>query len=374
MTPTLTLQRMAFASLSREMLDEWQALLARSTRPSIYASHDYIRLALLYSQKDKATTWVLLCRDERGKLRAIFPFSLWLREVHGCQVRVLEHIITTHSSEVDKPYPIIDPQYENAAWSALAQYLKKEFTEWDWLEYLELIPETALAKRVGRWFALPRCVNLTRRGTDSPIVDLSQSRNEFLAAHRNLRKKRQRLFRQLPSAHFETLTAPEQMANAVAQYVALERRGWKAERGVSAPNNQAFYTALLQRLAERQQAVVSVLHADGLYIAMEISFCYGDTVYLAQGTYHPDYASFSPGSVCTGLSIEYFLQRGFKRGDFLAGFAAYANPLAAQIYPTQQLRVFKINGNFLRFALATLRAKIIQWWRPTHQSRAVAES
>jgi len=93
-------------------------------------------------------------------------------------------------------------------------------------------------------------------------------------------------------------------------------------------------------------------------MATELSYTYMDTVYFAHSTYNTAYRHLSPGSIATSLSIEYFHNKGFKHGDFLAGFASYIDPFAEEILPTKETVIFKVNKIFIYYAMVRLWAKI----------------
>jgi hypothetical protein len=360
MTEQLESQRLAFTEITPALREEWMALLAKSTRPSIYAAFDYIELSIRYCVRPTgAEPFVLLLRDRNNQLRAIFPMSVVSRQCHGRTARVLTHAITTHNSDVDKPYPIIHKDFEAECWRLFADYFKTRFSDWDWLEYDELIPESALNGLLHSLFTWPKFWARQTQGPVSPIVDLSIGWKNFWTAHRNMRKKYRRMANRLgENFNYQVLTEPHQMKIGLDHYIAVERLGWKAGKGISNASVIAFYQPLLVKLAHSGQAFVGILYDGNTPISVELTLTYHDQVYFAHGTYHPDYQHLSPGSVSTSRFLEYFFDKTYREGDFLAGFAHYLNPWASSLLATQNTIVYKINGLFIYFAMQRLWLKI----------------
>ena len=357
----LSIQKLSFAEVDNDLCLEWDQLIPKSIRPSLYATYDYIRLSIKHFNTDKVeTTFVLIMRDTRTKeLRAIFPLSVGLRRCYKRNVRVLEHIITTHYSDVDKPYPIIDKRFESICWRYFGDYIDREFTQWDWLEYAELIKESQLNSLVKKLFSLPKYFVTQSKGPDSPIVDLSGNWLEFWEAHRNLRKKNRRVEKQFGEGYrYQIFAREHEMQSCLSDYIAVEELSWKAGKGLSDPCGKAFYQELLPLLAKQEKAYFGILYEGETPVSVELSFTYLNTVYFAQGTYHPDYGHLSPGSVSTSKFIQYFIDKGYKDGDFLAGFAHYINAWAKEIYSTHDTVVYKINTIFCYYIFLRFYEKI----------------
>ena len=89
----------------------------------------------------------------------------------------------------------------------------------------------------------------------------------------NLKKQRARLQREGIATRLETLTAPRQMAAAVADYARLESSGWKAGAGTAVQAGDAqgrFYTGMLEAYARRGAATVYRYWVGGQLAAMDL--------------------------------------------------------------------------------------------------------
>lgn len=359
MIDALSVKQFSFDESLHHLREEWDSLLKLSTRPSVYACFDYITLAVKYFAHTAERTFVLVMRDaQSNQLLAIFPMSVGVRKCFKRQVKVLEHCVTTHNSDVDKPYPIIHKNYESECWRRFKDYITKDFIDWDWLEYDELIPESQLNNSLQKFFKLPRYYAKQNPGPVSPIVGLEGDWENFWSQHRNMRKKARRMQKKLTGGYrYQVFYDEKDMPGCLQEYIATEEVGWKAEKGVSEPMGQKFYAELLPKLARDNRVCFGTLYDGEQAVSTELSYVFLDTVYFAHGTYHPDYHHLSPGTVSTSLFIKHFFGKGFKAGDFLAGFASYVNPLAKKIDTTKDTVVYKINGIFFYYAVMVLLKK-----------------
>lgn len=361
MAGSLMVEYFDFADISHTLIEEWEGLLELSTRPSIYASYIYIDTSVRhYVDEETKSVFCLFLREKSSKkLVAIFPMSRGERPCYGKKVRMLEHAITTHNSDVDKPYPIIHQDYEESAWLAFRDYFSKEYTDWDWIEYAELIPESSLNNNLRKLFSWPFFYAKKNAGPVSPIVDLKQSIDSYWAGHRNMRKKYRRIKKVLGENYsYKVVTDADQMEKCIHLYIETEKLSWKVNQGLSEATGEDFYRELVSRLSAKGQVCFGILYDGELPVSIELSFMYLDKVYFAHGTYNSTYQKLSPGSVSTSKFIEHFLEKGYSEGDFLAGFAHYINAWAEKIYPTKDTVIFKINGLFVYYVSMWLKEKL----------------
>lgn len=344
----------------REIEDDWNALIQFSTRPSFYATFDYIILATeQLIEKSRQIYFVLLRESPSKQLLAIFPMSVHKRLVYGSNIRVLEHVITAENSDVDKPYPIIHSKYEEECWNEFRLVVQNKLTNWDWLEYEELIPDSSLNISLSRLFSWPRFIPRQLEGPSSPILDFSGSWDEYWNAHRKMRKKCRRLENHLGGAlRFEVISEKNRIIPCLDEYIELENKGWKSNIGLSHPINTKFYHSLFTLLSDKGKIVFGMLYDRNKLISAEIAYVDFDKVYFAHGSYDPDYEKFSPGKVSTARFIEHFFSKNYNFGDFLAGYADYLEPWATRIEYTKYTVVYKVNGNLFRVFIGRIKAKI----------------
>lgn len=311
--------------------EEWDTLLDQSSRPTIYSSFDYIYTSCIHFKGDEEVYFLFLREASTGELVAIFPISVWNIEFFGVQLVSLTYGITTYKCDIDKPYAIIKKDYEETCWKRYRDYFKKENRAWDILLHDELTEISYLNGHVKKLFPFPFYWTKAKAGPLSPMVCLGGEWDDFWRAHGNMRRKNRRLEKKIGAAFSYRVTSdPADVERCLNEYIAVEAMGYKAGEGVSNEENQIFYHDLLPKLAQKGQVFFGMMYDGSNVISAEISYTYLDRVYFALGTYNPEYASCSPGTVSTSRFIQYFYGKGYKEGDFLAGFAHYVNPWACR--------------------------------------------
>jgi len=344
MNPKIRVEKRGLDPGLMELEAEWNELLQRSTRPTIYSTLDYIYTSCVHFKRTEDIFFLLFRDAATHALLAIFPLSVWDDRVYGVQVQTLEHGITTNNTDVDKPYPIIDRNHEQACWSRYRDYFKKEYLEWDLIIYDELISESYLNHGLRSLFLFPFYYTRVKPGPHSPIVRLDDDWSEFWQKHSNMRKKNRRMEKKIGDRFaYKVFSAPADVERCLNEYIATEQAGWKAGEGVSQSENQRFYHELLPKLAAKGQLFFGMMYDGDKVISAEISYVFMDRVYFALGTYNPDYKHLSPGTVSTSRFIRFFYDKGYVEGDFLAGFAEYVNPWACRIDKTINIAIRRMS-------------------------------
>lgn len=360
MKNSLRVERIDFGPAWLELETEWEALLQRSTRPSIYASLDYLHTTCSHFRQQEEVFLLLMREEDSGELRAIFPISIWDNPIYGVHVRTVEHGILTTYTDVDKPYPIIDAEQEQRCWERFAHYLKREYRNWDAIVYKEIIRESYLTEKLKALFPLPGYWVKSEAGPESPIVKLDGEWDDFWEKHSNLRKKSRRLEKKIGKGfRYRISSDPADVEECLAAYIDVEMSGWKAGEGVSKPASQTYYRELLPKLAAKGQVFFCLMYDGDNVMTAELSFAYQQRVYFALGTYNDDYKKLSPGSVSAGKCIEFFFGKGYVDGDFLAGYASYINDWASEIDRTSNYTIRRLRLKTLYLAACHLKRKLL---------------
>lgn len=151
---------------------------------------------------------------------------------------------------------------------------------------------------------------VVKRYISTGWVDCTQDFDTFWSARSanlraNVGKAQRRLEADGNSLRVRILTAPEEMATAVARYGALETSGWKGQRGtaVAAGTPQGdFYCQWLQDAAGHGEARVYELWlvgADGEehLIAADLCVVRGETLILLKVAYAEAFERYSPSTL-----------------------------------------------------------------------------
>ena len=124
----------------------------------------------------------------------------------------------------------------------------------------------------------------------------------------NHRKQLNGLAREGIIAALEVVTAPADIARAVADYCALECAGWKAGQGtaVAAGNAQGrFYGEMLRCFAELGRARIYRYRFNDRVVAIDLCIVSGDELVILKTTYDESIKNFSPATL---MRHDYFAQ------------------------------------------------------------------
>jgi hypothetical protein len=137
----------------------------------------------------------------------------------------------------------------------------------------------------------------------------------------NLKKQRAKLQKEGIVPRLEALRAPEQMAQAVADYGRLESAGWKAGRGTAVhPDNPQgrFYTRMLEDFARRGAACVYRYWFNEQLVATDLCIEGNGCIIVLKTTYDESVpASLSPTLLMREECVqELFGEQRFERLEF----------------------------------------------------------
>ncbi len=352
----IKVERVDFGPRLQERESEWDALLGRSSRPSVFSTFDFVYTSCLHFKEDEEIFFLFFRDEKSGELLAIFPMSLCREKCYGIDLRVLAHGITTTTTDVDKPYPIIGQDHEEVCWKRFRDYLRHEFKEWDIIDYDEFMPDSYLSHALRSLFSFPLYWTKVSAGPESPIIKLDGDWQDFWMGHRKLRKHTRKLEKELGDDLVYKVTGdPADVAPCLNAYIATELISWKSGEFVSDPDNQKFYHDLFPRMAAKNRLFFGMMYDREKVISVEIAYTFRDRVFFAHGTYDPAYADLSPGTVNSSRLIHHFHGKGFVEGDYLAGFSAYNKPWACRIEKTINIVIRRMNWK--NWCLAALHLK-----------------
>jgi CelD/BcsL family acetyltransferase involved in cellulose biosynthesis len=277
------------AALSREPA-AWDALVARADRPA----PDYSRRVLEAHRDHGLAPADLSCLAVRAgpDLLALLPYRI------GRGPLGLGRVARPFAS----PYltvtaPLVVSGSEGApALAALAAGMRALGLTW-WCPLLPAdAPVLAALARDGWGSAAVS-------GIERPVLDRRASHDAFLGDHphksrlKDLRRRRRRLD-EAGSVTVEAVGPDGDLAGAVAEFLDLERRGWKGRAGTALACREE--TAGLARDLFRGgvgpvTARADLLRLDGRVVAASLALVCGGTATLLKTAYDEDLRSLAPG-------------------------------------------------------------------------------
>lgn len=288
---------------------EWRALAARTAEPNVFYAPEFALHAAAAFAPDAGA--VLVRAVEPSRLIGFFPCRIEKRR-YGLRLPLLAG--WTH------PYaplgtPLVDRDAIEAATAAFLDHVADDDTLPKLMIMNDLAADgavaAALSAAVARRGGREACVGLHERALLAP----GAAREGYVAAvlGDKRRKKLERQARRLArSGEISTViaTAPAEVANALADFFALEAGGWKGAAktaAAQAPTVRAFMERAVDDLAARRQAsVVRLMHA-GRAIAAAILLRDGGAVWFWKIAYDEAFAQASPGVLLTLRASEAML-------------------------------------------------------------------
>jgi hypothetical protein len=113
----------------------------------------------------------------------------------------------------------------------------------------------------------------------------------------NMRKQRNKLEADGVALHFDIITNPADVPQAIADYGRLETAGWKAGEGTAVhPDNAQgrFYTEMLQNFCADGRGQIWRLKFGDKVVAMDLCIEGGGTLVILKTAYDPEYRTVSP--------------------------------------------------------------------------------
>jgi CelD/BcsL family acetyltransferase involved in cellulose biosynthesis len=326
----LTLHPDATAFL--DLKDGWNDLLRRSRFDTIFLTWEW-----------QETWWrvlgevrgplVLLSARRDGRLTGILPLylteeSLRSLQVVGC-IEVADYLdLIMESAEEEPVYAAF------LAWlSGEALASGQPAPAWDLLDLCNQ-PEASRSHTV-----LPEMVRARGWTADvvqedvCPIIELPIGEEDgwevYLAAldkkeRHEIRRKMRRAEREAPDLAFRVVTGGEELPTAMEDFLRLHRLSSADKESFMTEEMETFFREIAAVTAEQGWLRLFFLETDGQSVAAYMCFAYGDDMLVYNSGYDPKanpHLSF--GWVLLSRIIQYSIEEGFRRFDFLQGGEDY---------------------------------------------------
>lgn len=244
------------------------------------------------------------------------------------------------------------PGREEAVASAIADYLADRFhaprsspERWDLMK-LEAVDADdpvlrPLLANLGRQGAAvhrrpgPGC---WRRGLPASWEDL------VVRLSKNQRKQFRRVLRRADKRGvlLHKVECVSDLAEAFEHLVDLHQRRWQSQSkpGCFASDRfLAFHRDAMPQLLRAGQLQVVWLEAEGKPLAAEYQLAGAGTMYVYQAGVDPDRIAWEPGHVATARILQFAIDQGFRRVDFLRGDEPYKQQWHAEFHRNTTVRV-----------------------------------
>ncbi|MCJ2055745.1 GNAT family N-acetyltransferase [Methylobacterium sp. J-048] len=291
----------------------WDALFASAAAPHPHYTHHVIAAHREAGLLPDGLRFVTVRRG--GDCVALLPFTL-RRDLTGLGGRVARPFL---SPLVTATAPlVIDGPEREAVVDALVAGLEEGGRAWRWplLPTQDgAVPDMLAAMRARGWAVG------TVSAFERPVMARRADHDAFLAGHPNrsrfkdLRRRARRLAEIGTVASISATGGPE-LAGLVADFLALERKGWKGQAGTAMacrPDMDALARALFAEVPGPVGIRADALTLDGRPIAVSLALVGGGTATLLKTAYDEDLRSHAPGLLLEAEIVRACHETGFAR-------------------------------------------------------------
>ena len=323
-SPRLSLKVYQDLESLQEVRPAWDDLLAHYPAASIFSTWEWLA-PWWRAFGSNRQLWVIAFFTDSAQLAALAPFSLESRRIgKGLKFKVLQLLGdgTQDSDNLDLP---VRPGWEDRFVQSLLNYLESQASKWHFSE-LNTLPSNSLAGRKleqhlrqRRWTALSYqrpCSAVTLPETwEAYLAQLSSNERG------NLGRYSRRLERNY-SVRFHKCTRETELPACLNALFELHQKRWKLSGQSGSFENPArrqFYGELARLLLARGWLEFWHLELNGVPVAAQFAFRYGNTVFQLQEGFDPDYARDRVGYILRGYVLKSLIGEGVRCYDFLGG-------------------------------------------------------
>ena len=143
-------------------------------------------------------------------------------------------------------------------------------------------------------------------------------------------RRKLRRIREAGQVNYRTVEDSGDVPDAMETFLNLFRQSGADKATFINAQRESFFRSLAKAMARVGLLRLGILELDSRPIAAVMCFDYGNTVYLYNSGYDPQYASLSAGLISKILSIKDGIERGRRAYDFLKGGEDYKYRLGAK--------------------------------------------
>ena len=312
-----------------ELWGDWEALLIESPTAAVFQTPLWhhlwwqelggqaeLRLTTLREEDKLVGVAPLMYRDDT--LMFVGDPDLW--DYHD--------VVAARGRDADL-FPALFDSLLQQTWSRMDLRSLPEYSS-----VLSHLPELARAHQ----FA----IDVTQEDV-SPGLPLPSTWDDYLAGlskkdRHELRRKLRRLERQGPY-HYYSVNGASSLAGALDDFFTLMRDSRQDKAMFLTPERERFFRRMADELARADVLKLFFMELSGKRVASALCFDYGQTRFLYNSGFHPDYGSLSVGLLLKALCLREAIENGKLYFDFLRGSEPYKYDLGASDVKLYRLEI-----------------------------------
>jgi CelD/BcsL family acetyltransferase involved in cellulose biosynthesis len=302
---------------------EWNAILERNRKLTIFSSPEWLS-AWWGAFGSGKQLYSLAFRDSQDALVGLVP--LYFQQIRlGFLPSLWElRLVGDGSKDSDNLDFVVAPGYERSVAHSLVRHLATN-RRWNVCQ-LNCMATDSLATNI----FLQEIIAARWKFESSTIpwsaVELPETWEAYLKQlSPKERGKVGNRFRRLQSrfqTKFYKCSTLSELPVCLENLFRLHQKRWESrgEPGsFASPERRRFYADMAQQFLSRGWLELWLLELNGVAVAAQYGFRYGQTVYSLQEGFDPDHASDSVGYVLRSYALREFIESEVRRYEFLAG-------------------------------------------------------
>jgi len=174
-------------------------------------------------------------------------------------------------------------------------------------------------------------------------LDLPKTWEEYLNVldgkqRHEIRRKIRRL-NETGQIDYQIVNNKEAVKDAFDEFLSLFQTSRKDKAEFLTDRMNSFFTSLAKTMAEHDMLQLGFLRVDGRVAAATLCFEYGNTVFLYNNGYNPEFRNLSAGLLGKIFSIKHNIEKKIACYNFLKGDEAYKKRLGGQPLPLYRLTI-----------------------------------
>lgn len=289
MTHALSVELLDLDGAER-MQDAWRDLITRALEPNVFHEPAFVLAAARHLPQSSNVSFLTVWKTQAaGQAELVGLCALqWSHLSGGTTVAAWLHAQATAA------FPLLDRDTAAASFGAMLALLRKPPYRAAAM-LLSGIPTEGPTATLLRKLAVPSTA-LDER-TRAVLLQDREPAGLGGKARKELRRQANRLAER-GAVTMSSASSPQEVAEALTGFIALEAEGWKGRRGTALgekPGTLAFARAALAGLAAQRQCRIDTLTVGSQPAAMGVFLRSGDRGYFWKTAYDEVLARFSPG-------------------------------------------------------------------------------
>jgi CelD/BcsL family acetyltransferase involved in cellulose biosynthesis len=317
-TPAYDIQEVDFASLEAE----WLGLLGESVLDHIFLTPYWVSAWWHHLGSGELR---LLSLRRNGELIAVAP--LVKRDQVFC--------LAADRDLCDYADIVVRRGEEVGVSGALLDYLAHHNADF---RFYPLLPQSTLLTHLAPLAQHRGYTVATHELTPAVSLELPGSWEEYLETlsgkeRHEVRRKLRRL-NEAGGVDFSSITPTPPR---VEQFLSMFRSSRADKEEFLTPQRETFFRTLISQMEDRGHLRLYFLEVAERPVAAALCFDYGDTLYLYNNGFDPQYTALSPGLMSKVLALQEAIRQGKRVFDFLSGAETYKLRLGGRQTPLYKL-------------------------------------